>query len=124
MSESVHIVTVRLIKSFEYRTFKNLLMRDVDPQQTVAEFKENIRAAMKTASGMKPFLSVNYDTLKMYTKAHGSKTSNLIINLNHDDWIMDDEKTLADYGVENETELSFFNREAYETFKLDPEVKW
>lgn len=91
------------------------------------------------------------------------QTSNLIINLDHDDWILDnDSKTLADYGfgesdvslssvlssyqiranirvpretwhfwstwrltcilTENETEVSFFNREMYEQFKLHPEV--
>jgi len=27
-------------------------------------------------------------------------------------------------STENETEISFFNREAYETFKLNPEQKW
>lgn len=26
------------------------------------------------------------------------------------------------FGAENETELSFFNREEYEAFKIDPEV--
>ena len=73
------------------------------------------------------------------------QTSNLIINLDHDDWIFSDEtKTLAESGfgacslsilslvrdvhpmlvslTENETEVSFFNREMYETFKLDPQV--
>ena len=58
------------------------------------------------------------DTLKLYTKAHGAKvrqascserrtdnsrplqTTNLIINLDHDEWILDDDsKVLADYGI-------------------------
>jgi hypothetical protein len=77
MTATVDILTVRLIKSFEYRTFKNLLMRDVDTSLTVAEFKERIKQgmsstfssiiqqltrmlAMKTTSGMKPFLNVPY----------------------------------------------------------------
>ncbi|KAI8052799.1 hypothetical protein BDF22DRAFT_487832 [Syncephalis plumigaleata] len=124
MSDTVAIVTVRLIKSFEYRTFKNLLIRDVNPNQTVSEFKEQIRALMKVTSGMKPFLNIHYDTLKLYTQPHGSKTNNLIINLNNDEWIMEDNKLLSEYGIENETEISFFNREAYETFKNDPQVKW
>lgn len=37
--------------------------------------------------------------MKLYVKAHGSKTQNLIINLDHEDWFMDDNKTLAEYGV-------------------------
>ena len=73
----------------------------------------------------------------------GIQTTNLIINLDHDDWILSDEgKTLAESGfgacspnsarphhasylsssIENETEVSFFNRDLYEAFKLDPQV--
>ena len=63
---------------------------------------------------------------------------NLIINLDHDEWILEnDASTLADLGFgmyafsvnlqslihsENETEISFFNRAAYEAFKQHPEV--
>lgn len=40
------------------------------------------------------------DCLKLYTKAHGSKTTNLIINLDHDEWILDDDSvTLASVGM-------------------------
>jgi len=65
------------------------------------------------------------DTLKLYTKAHGSKTTNLIINLDHDDWILqDDDRTLASFGFENETEVSFFDRELYDAFKKNPTTNW
>jgi len=87
--------------------------------------------------------------MKKYTVAHGHKTMNLIINLDNDEWIMDDlSATLASLGcgeclatqvagfladldyvattptnvAENETEISFFNRADYEAFKKDPEV--
>lgn len=38
--------------------------------------------------------------MKLYTKAMGTKTQNLIINLEDDEskWYTDDDKTLADYG--------------------------
>jgi len=63
--------------------------------------------------------------VKLYTKAHGAKTTNLIINLDHDDWILNDESAiLASLGFENETEVSFFNRELYEAFKMNPLTKW
>jgi len=40
------------------------------------------------------------DTLKFYTVAHGHKTQNLIINLDHDEWILNDHsKTLAELGA-------------------------
>jgi len=45
--------------------------------------------------------------------------------LDHDDWILDDDSAiLSSLGFENETEVSFFNRELYEAFKRNPETKW
>lgn len=72
------------------------------------------------------------------------QTTNLIINLDHDEWIFEDEsQTLADLTLgqsrqscrvsdsasssvhtENESEVSFFNREAYEEFKKHPDVRF
>jgi len=41
MSEGKITITVRLIKSFEYRTFKNLILHDVDPTtMTCGQLKE------------------------------------------------------------------------------------
>ena len=70
------------------------------------------------------------------------QTSNLIINLDHADWILnDDSQTLESAGFgtvsmlrlvtidltyvlieENETEASFFNRLSYDAFIKNPEV--
>ncbi|KAI9056847.1 hypothetical protein FKP32DRAFT_1615680 [Trametes sanguinea] len=107
-------ITVRVIKSFEYRTEKSL-----------GQLKDMVRQAIQTQSAWKPYRNVELDTIKLYTKAHGAKTTNLIINLDHDEWIFeDDSKTLADMGLENESEVSFFNRKAYEEFKQHPDTKW
>ena len=68
------------------------------------------------------------------------QTSNLIINLDHDEWILEDDTlTLVEreFGQwhfpmmpfythrksENETEVSFFNLNEYEAFKLNPEAR-
>lgn len=49
---------------------------------------------------------------------------NLIINLDHDDWILSNpHATLASVGAVNETEYSLFNRGEYERFKANPEVR-
>ncbi|KAF8952898.1 hypothetical protein BGZ46_003342, partial [Entomortierella lignicola] len=81
---------------------------------------------VKTTPGWKPYQTVVFDTLKLYTKAHGAKTMNLIINMDHDeDWILNnDDEILAQHGIENETEISIFNRELYEAYKLNPDIKW
>jgi len=119
-------LTVRIIKSFIYRTERNLVLHGVDLEATtVHQLKEMARQAILTRPEWRPYRNILLDTLKLYTKAHGSKTNNLIINLDHDDWIFeDDSKILGDLGFENETEVSFFNRELYEQFKLNPETRW
>lgn len=57
------------------------------------------------------------------------------MNLDNEDWTLNDEQTLEDAGcgipfqswgliIENETTLSFFNHADYEEFKANPEEKW
>jgi len=120
------IITVRVIKSFDFRTERSLVLRDINLETTtIGNLKTIVRDAIQTQPGWKPYRSASLDTLKLYTQAHGAKTTNLIINLDHDDWIFSDEnKTLAESGFENETEVSFFNRDMYEAFKLDPQTRW
>ncbi|KAF9322140.1 hypothetical protein BG006_002472 [Podila minutissima] len=120
-------LTIRVIKSFEYRTSKNLILHNVDlTTTTVAQLRQSILEKVKVTSGFKPYQNVVFDTLKLYTKAHGAKTMNLIINMDHDeDWILNnDNDILAAKGIENETEISIFNRELYEAFKQHPDMKW
>ncbi|ORX34987.1 cytoplasm protein [Kockovaella imperatae] len=119
-------LTVRIVKSFEYRTFKAMVLPDLNLETlTVGQLMDLVRERLKTAPGFKPFRALQLDTMKVYTVAHGHKTTNLIINLENDEWILDDpSKTLAEIGAENETELSMFNRAAYEAFKANPEIKW
>ncbi|KAG0054752.1 hypothetical protein BGZ83_010535 [Gryganskiella cystojenkinii] len=103
-------LTIRVIKSFEYRTSKNLILHNIDlTTTTVGQLKAKIIE----------------NTLKLYTKAHGAKTMNLIINLDHDDWFLDNESDiLTSHGIENETEISIFNRALYEAYKQHPDMKW
>ncbi|KAH8550073.1 hypothetical protein BGW37DRAFT_499991 [Umbelopsis sp. PMI_123] len=120
------ILTIRCIKSFEYRTCKNLILHVNLEVVTIGELKDMIREKIKTTSGWKPYLNVKFDTLKLYTVAHGHKTQNLIINMEDDDKLIfkDDSATLSWLGFENETEVSFFNMEAYEEYKKHPDIKW
>jgi len=119
-------LTIRIIKSFTFRTERSLVLHDVNlVTMTAVQLKEIAKQNVATQPGWKPYRNVDLDTLKLYTKAHGAKTSNLIINLDHDDWILsDDSKTLVEFGFENETEVSFFNSRDYEAFKLDPQTSW
>lgn len=93
-------ITVRVIKSFEYRTTRNLVLHKLNLQTTtVGELKDLARKAIQSDGAWRPYRNVVLDTLKLYTKAHGAKTSNLIINLDHEDWILGgDDGILADVG--------------------------
>ncbi|KAJ7580983.1 hypothetical protein C8J56DRAFT_958740 [Mycena floridula] len=93
-------ITLRIIKSFEFRTERSLVLTNLNLETTsVGQLKEIAKQAILTQPGWKPYKNAVLDTLKLYSKAHGAKTTNLIINLDHDEWILDDdEKMLADLG--------------------------
>ncbi|KAG9049419.1 hypothetical protein FS837_010359 [Tulasnella sp. UAMH 9824] len=127
-------ITVRVIKSFEFRTTKSMVLHELNLEQTtVGQLKDLVRQAIKTQGAWKPYRNVELDTIKLYTVAHGAKarpkllvTTNLIINLENDETMIwsDDSVMLATLGAENETEVSFFNRKLYDEFKQKPETKW
>lgn len=123
-------LTIRIIKSFPYRNVKNYVLTHVDLTKTNAkQLLEEMKETIHQDKTLKPFCNVDYDSLKVYTHAHGFKTMNLVINLDHDnDWwlnISDESVSLYDCGIRNESEISLFNKEAYLEFKLNPTVeKW
>ncbi|KAJ7694075.1 hypothetical protein B0H17DRAFT_469426 [Mycena rosella] len=119
-------LTLRIIKSFEFRTERSLVLHNINLETTtVGQLKDIARTAVTNQPGWKPYRKVVLDTLKLYTQAHGAKTTNLIINLDHDDWILEDDGAiLANFGFENETEVSFFNRELYTKFQANPTTSW
>ena len=97
------VLTIRIIKSFPYRNVKNIILKDYDiAHKTPKDLFEDIMKEIKTVGGLRPYRNVEYDTLKIYTHAHGSKTMNLVINFEHDDdWTLDLSSTshLHELGV-------------------------
>ncbi|KAI5816472.1 hypothetical protein BZA77DRAFT_313041 [Pyronema omphalodes] len=119
-------LTIRVIKNFPYRTTKNVILHNIDlTTMTAGELKQRVLEHTKTHPSFKAYRTFNGDSLKLYTKAHGTKTNNLIINMedeNEELMFTDDAKTLAEYGCEHETEISFFVMTDYLAFKANPEV--
>ncbi|KAJ3065848.1 hypothetical protein HDU98_010802 [Podochytrium sp. JEL0797] len=127
-SNTTITLTIRLIKSFEFRNFKNLIVH-VDPATTTpADLAVLVKQKVESESAFKVYRTVKFDTFKLYTKAFGAKTQNLIINLDNDpDWILFPRVPLAQQNmppIENETEISYFNKETYEAYRAHPETKW
>lgn len=122
-------ITVRVIKSFPYRNVKNLIFQNYDLRtKTPQDLLKDCLQRINSEGAFRPFRNVPYDSLKIYTHAHGSKTVNLVINFDHDeDWLLDmkdTEKKLCQYDIENETELSLFKWDDYVKFKANPQEKW
>ena len=123
------VITVRIIKSFPFRNIRNHVLQHIDLANTTPkQLMELIKQTIKTEGSLRPYRNVEFDTIKIYTHAHGTKTMNLVINMDHDDdWVLDlndETHSLSSYGIENETELSVYRREDYEAYRLNPVDKW
>ncbi len=109
---------------------RNHIFQHVDLENTTAkQFYDMIMHEINTQGCFRPFRNIQYDTIKIYTHAHGHKTMNLVINMDHDDddWVLnmnDNEKKLSEYPIENETELSIYNEQDYLEYKKNPIEKW
>ncbi|KAH3675077.1 hypothetical protein WICMUC_002909 [Wickerhamomyces mucosus] len=96
------VLTIRIIKSFPFRNVKNIILKDYDIQnKTPIDLFNDIKNKIDTEGGLRPYRNVEYDSLKIYTHAHGSKTMNLVINFENDDWFLDlkSNKSIHELGV-------------------------
>lgn len=125
------VLTVRIIKSFPYRNVRNHIIKSINLKETTPEQLFNqVIEIINTTGGLRPYRNVEYDTLKLYTKAHGTKSMNLVVNFENDEEFIiysptvKESKTLYELGVENETEISVFRLEDYLGYKENPEEKW
>lgn len=131
MDSSGSTIIVRLIKSFEFKNFRNIIFHNIDlssinlndlERMTRDRIESNpvlLRLFPKDSS--KPL-----DTFKRYYTRHSAKTNNPIINLGEDDklLLLDFESKLINLGMGHETEISFFNWEEYQNFCNNPTFKW
>uniref|UniRef100_A0A7S0BJJ2 Uncharacterized protein n=1 Tax=Rhodosorus marinus TaxID=101924 RepID=A0A7S0BJJ2_9RHOD len=119
------VITIRLIRDFEHRNIKLMVMRDVDLSCSGAELKTNILKRIAEESAFVTLRRSDLTTLKIHQlSAHQYKDQNLVVNLDRDDWVIEDGDRLQDKGVRAEAEISFYNNDAYQSFKQNPVVKW
>lgn len=126
------LITIRIIKSFPYRNVKNHIIKDIDLKSTTPkQLLVKVIEVINTTGALRPYRNVAYDTVKIYTKAHGSKSMHLVINFENDeDWVLvspsvdGTDKSLWELGIQNETELSLFNWADYIEYKANPVEKW
>ncbi|XP_050418968.1 UPF0538 protein C2orf76 homolog [Patella vulgata] len=117
-------LTIRLIRSFEHRNIKHIVYRDVDSSQQVGTFIDMINNDIPNRTELPPpFKKYKYDTLKISHKPFGFKTNDPVINtINDEILILKTGKSLADNGIVNETEISYFKMTDYEAYKKSLET--
>lgn len=122
--QELFVLTIRLIRSFEYRNVKNFIVK-CDPSITSEQLMQTIRSSstyfcffkkknliflfilsklnqseINTDAALVPFRTKKFDTLKIHHKPFGFKANNLVINFEHDEnWILLPHKTLIESGV-------------------------
>lgn len=127
MSDSDATVSVRLIRSFEYKTFRTIVLTHLDLHATtLSALTVLIRQKLEEAAALAFLRSVPFDTFKIHAYAHGAKTSNTIISTSSDSTLIlrDYEKALWEAGLRHESELSWFVMEDYLRYKAAPVTKW
>lgn len=122
-------ITLRFIRSFEYRTVKLFVLRNIDlTTSTPRTLLDQARKIAATEGGFRPYRTVVFNSAKIYSQAHLTKTQNLAINLDHEDWILTNpeklDSSLYSLGVLNEAEISIYNEDAYLQFAANPVQKW
>lgn len=124
--EAAATVTVRLVRSFEYRNFKPVVFQEVSLEQSVEDFIQRVRKDIVTRPGLPPpFRKYQYDTMKVIHQAHGAKTNDLVMSFDDKDKpLLQGNETLRAAGIANETELAFFRKDDYDAFKANPQTAW
>ena len=133
----VGTVTVRVIKSLQYKNYRTLVFRDVDLRATtLGALEQLVRARIAETPGLAQYRACALDAWKTYYHKFGAKTSNPMINVppraagpeaaraDMALFLVDADASLWDLGVRDETELSFFSRADYDAYLEDPTMKW
>lgn len=127
MSQTTELstVTVGLVRSFQHRTVKHLVLKDINVNDNTDVFMSNLKTKLlKETSIPPPFRNFSYNTLKIEHQAHGAKTNDPLINRGDDSLILNPTLSLAENGVKNETVLLCFKKEDYDNYKKDPTLIW
>lgn len=102
------------------------VLQNISLSMMTHELKSLVKDKLKTMPGVVPsFRKYSFDTMKIETQAHGFKTNDPVINKSDDHLLMlADDLSLADNGIKNETEISFFKKDDYEEYKKNPQSAW
>lgn len=122
-SDGAVTLVIRVIRSFPHRNIRNIVLKNVSLTMTTEQLLERILTEVGSSTSLPPpFRKFGYDSMKIEHQAHGSKTSDPVINTEKDEQLfLVSGVTLEHQGVKNETEISLFKKEDYVDYKQGPQ---
>jgi len=116
-------LVIRVIRSFPHRNIRNIVIKNISLSLSTEELLDLTISNVATNTSLPPpFRRFVYDSMKIEHQAHGSKTSDPVINTEEDlKLFLLPGSSLAEQGVKNETEISLFKRADYEEYKHGPQ---
>ena len=128
ISDETHMtLTFRLIRSFEFRNIKHMILHDIPPSMTFGELFQRVQSTIQSDSKYLPIRKHPFDTIQLYYRPHEFKPNFLVIDSSLQNpmlGIEDPTCTLASQQICNETEFSVFNLHEYLEFMKSPLEKW
>lgn len=112
------LITVRIIKSFEYQTTKLLILRLPDEVETVSQLMQLAKHTISSSAEWRVYHSVvaSLDTMKMHHVPHQAKSQNLMINEENPEF--DAGRTLQECGINGDDyEVTLYSRAMHDEFK-------
>lgn len=110
-------LTIRYIKSFEFNIVKYLLLDNLDENMTISQLKSLCIQQLSSNPSLKRFQQIDFDSFKIYHVPGSNKSSNRVINTDHDEMMLKNEDlSLKNAKIGDEFELSFFNKKNYLEF--------
>ncbi|CAF0953976.1 unnamed protein product, partial [Didymodactylos carnosus] len=93
-------LSIRLIRSFEYRNVRHIAIRNLNEQIRGSELKNIILKSLPSQTIPLPFKTFEFDTLKIEHYPHQAKTNDVVIRREDDEqFLIADDKTLRDYKI-------------------------
>ncbi|ODM95341.1 hypothetical protein Ocin01_11330 [Orchesella cincta] len=115
-SSSNATLTIRVIRSFEHRNWKPLVIHNINLDMTFGELQALVNDKLVSSSFPPPFKKlVHYDAFKLETSPsmNNSKSSNALISLSNSTPVLElgisGPLALSSEQISHESEISYFN---------------
>lgn len=124
---STSIITIRIIKSFQYKNIVNVVLHNLDLESSLFSLTELIQRQIKDNPRLQSF---PFDSFKVYSRPFQAKTCNFVINCStaEEDAMLvfpaAANCSLLEAGFEDQYEVSLFSFQEYKAYCSDQQMRW